>query len=62
MMATYGIIVGTYIVTAMIEARCRNGGDPIGALAARRFGRFFLLGAGLALSWQWIAGMVELLR
>ncbi|WP_160045675.1 hypothetical protein [Paenibacillus sp. USDA918EY] len=62
MMATYGIIVSTYIVTAMIEARCKNGGDPLGAMAARRFGRIFLLSVGLALSWQWIAGMIDLLR
>ncbi|MCM3497662.1 hypothetical protein M4D52_29955 [Paenibacillus lactis] len=61
-MVTYGVIVGTVIAAGLVEARCRNGGNVTGALAAQRFGRFFLVGAGLALSWQWIAGMIALLQ
>lgn len=61
-MALYGIIVGTYLVSVVVEARCMNRGNETGALAAQRFGRFFIIGAGLALSWQWVGGMIALLH
>lgn len=61
-MVTYGVIVGTVVVAGIVETRCRNEGNIIGATAARKFGQFFLVGTGLALSWQWIASMIELLK
>lgn len=61
-MITYGIIVGTVVVAGMIEVRCRNEGNVTAALAAKRFGQFFLIGAGATLTWLWIAGMIELLN
>jgi len=61
-MVTYGVIVGTVAVAGIVEARCRNEGNVTGALAAKRFGQFFLIGAGATLTWMWIAGMIELLN
>lgn len=61
-MGTYVIIVGTVVAAGVVEVRCRNGGNVTGALAARKFGQSFLIGAGVALSWQWIAGMIALLQ
>ena len=61
-MGTYVIIVGTVVAAGVIEVRCRNGGNVTGALAARKFGQSFLISAGIALTWQWIAGMISLLQ
>ncbi|WP_422657351.1 hypothetical protein ACK8P5_16515 [Paenibacillus sp. EC2-1] len=61
-MITYGVIVAITISAGLLELSLLNEGNVTSALAAKRFGRFFLLGAGVAVSWQWIAGMIELLN
>ncbi|WP_160045709.1 hypothetical protein [Paenibacillus sp. USDA918EY] len=61
-MITYGIIGAVTISAGFLELRLRNTGNAPGAVAAKRFGRFFLLGAGIALSWQWIGAMIGLLH
>lgn len=59
-MLTYGVIGAIAIVSGLTEKSCRDKGNVTGALAARKFGRFFILGAGGWVLMQWIAGMVAL--
>lgn len=59
-MLTYGIIGAVTIAAGLAEKTCRDNGNVTGALAARKFGRFFLLGAGGWILAQWIAGMMAL--
>lgn len=57
---TYGICGAIVISAGFIEKRAREGGNTEVALAAKRFGRWFLLGAGGWVAWEWIAGMMAL--
>lgn len=59
-MATYGAIGAIVIGSSWIEKRCRDGGNVTGALAAKRFGRWFLAGAGGWITVKWICGMLAL--
>ncbi|MFD0675299.1 MULTISPECIES: hypothetical protein [unclassified Paenibacillus] len=59
-MLTYGICGAIVISSGLIERKARENGNVTGALAAQRFGRFFLIGAGGWIAWEWISGMLAL--
>ncbi|MGG1600970.1 hypothetical protein [Paenibacillus naphthalenovorans] len=60
-MLTYGVCGAIVISAGYIEKKARENGNTEAALAARRFGRWFLIGAGGWITWQWVAGMVALI-
>ncbi|MED4599848.1 hypothetical protein P9314_03890 [Paenibacillus validus] len=59
-MLTYGICGAIVISAGFIEKRAREAGNAEAALSAKRFGWWFLVGAGGWIAWQWVAVMVAL--
>ncbi|CAH1194665.1 hypothetical protein PAECIP111892_01792 [Paenibacillus auburnensis] len=60
-MITYGLIGIISIGSVLVEKRCRMAGNTNGALAARRFGRMFLLAAGGLIAIEYVRAMLALL-
>ncbi|WP_440961247.1 hypothetical protein ACN6KS_02380 [Paenibacillus nitricinens] len=60
-MVTYGAIVIVTLGSVLVEKRCRTAGNTNGALAARRFGRMFLLVTGGLIAAEWIIAMMDML-
>lgn len=59
-MLTYGVCGAIVISAGFIEKRCRDGGNVKGALVAKKFGNWFLIGAGGWIAWHLVAGMLAL--
>ncbi|WP_144376706.1 hypothetical protein [Paenibacillus sp. FSL A5-0031] len=60
-MMTYVTIGAIVITTTLLEKRSRDAGNTDGALTARRFGRYFLLGSGAMIAYEWVSGMLALM-
>ncbi|MFD1957147.1 hypothetical protein ACFSL6_24005 [Paenibacillus thailandensis] len=60
-MATFGSIGIIVLGAVLVEKRCREAGNTDGALAAKRFGRYFLVGAGGMVAYEWMHGLLTLL-
>ncbi|MFC5650922.1 hypothetical protein ACFPYJ_17740 [Paenibacillus solisilvae] len=60
-MITYVTIGAIVITTSLLEKRSREAGNTDGALAARRFGRYFLLATSAWITYEWIHGILTLL-
>ncbi|WP_339192027.1 hypothetical protein NST68_21325 [Paenibacillus sp. FSL E2-0230] len=57
-MITYGAIVIITLGSVLVEKRCRTVGDVNGALAARRFGRLFLIVTGGLIALEFVQAML----
>lgn len=61
-MFTFISIGGVVIGGALLEKRLSNGGNVSGAKTVKTFTKFFLIGAGGWIVWEWVAGMVALVH